>query len=156
MSTATAVGAKDVNPSEVNIHAWTGAVPQQLQSCRRKQESCLDITSGLIFTLTYLFINSSGSGMVLCCTLLLFFFFSLHCQCQRSTTESKNDSVHGNQIQLTQGEVRESPQLSGTVCTCMCGRDWGDGASLLSHRGREPQVPSKNILAQLFHQQEYH
>lgn len=66
MSTATAVGAKDVNP---------GAVPQQLQSCRRKQESCLDITSGLIFTLTYLFINSSGSGMVLCCTLLLFFFF---------------------------------------------------------------------------------
>lgn len=84
-----------------------------------------------------------------------FFFFSPHCQCQRSTTESKNDGVHGNQIQLTQGEVRGS-QLSGTVCTCMCGRDWGDGASLLSHRGREPQVPSQNILTQLFHQQEYH
>lgn len=106
VSTARARHAKDIEcTEEVSLNSFsldTGGKAHQA-------------TSDLTFTLTYVFTSSFGSDVVLSCSLLFFFFFpSTHYFCQKSTAYSKNVGVRGNQIQLTQGEVRGT-QTSGNT-----------------------------------------
>lgn len=80
-----------------------------------------------------------------------FFFFSpTHYFCQKSTTYSKNVGVHGNQIQLTQGEVRGT-QPSENMWNWWGKKEHLFASSNSSSNGRSTAEPQTGLLFSSVH-----